>query len=52
MVLLKGADVVLSDPVVNVESFRDSVDVVRLFAEKVDDSSPVGTTPRTCQNVP
>ncbi len=52
MVAFKDPDMVLSNPVVNVESLREPIDIVWFFAEKVDDFSPIGSPTRPRKDVP
>ena len=51
-VLLQGSDMMFGDAIVDVEGFGEPVDIVRLLAEKVDDPSPIGPTPRPRENIP
>jgi hypothetical protein len=41
IVLLQSPDVVLCDPIVNVEGLSELIDVSRLFSEKVDDLAAI-----------
>lgn len=51
-VLFKGPDMMLCDPIVDVEGFREPVDVVGLFPDEVDDPSSVRATARPGENIP
>jgi hypothetical protein len=43
VILLQGSDVMLCDPIVNVEGLSELVDIVRLVAEEVDDLATIGS---------
>ena len=43
---------VFCDPIVDVESFRETVDVVWLLAEKVNDPSAIGASAGPGENIP
>ncbi len=52
MILLQGPNMMLGNPVVNLESFSKLVDVMGFSSQEVDDSSTVGPSPGPGQNIP
>jgi hypothetical protein len=52
MILLESPNMMLGNPVVNMESFCKLVDVVGLSPQEVDDSSTVETSPGPGKNIP
>jgi len=52
MILLESPNMMLGNPVVNVERFCELVDVVGFSPQEVDDSSTVGTSSGPGENVP
>ena len=43
IVLLQCSDVMLGDPIVNVEGLSELVDIARLFTEEIDDLATIGS---------
>jgi len=52
VVLFQGSDVMLRDPIVNVERLSELVDIVRLFAEEIDDLAAIGSPTGPGENIP
>jgi hypothetical protein len=45
IVLLQCADMMLRNPIVNVEGLSELVDIARLFTEEIDDLATIGSAP-------
>jgi hypothetical protein len=52
IVLLQGSDVMLCDPIVNVEGLSELVDIAGLFTEEIDDLATIGSATGPGQNIP
>ena len=52
IVLLQCTDVMLCNPIVNVKRLSELVDIVRLFAEEIDDLAAIGSATGPGENVP
>src|SRR6266571_4625065 len=52
VVLFQGSDVMLRDPIVNVERLSELVDIVRLVAEEIDDLATIGSAAGPSENIP
>jgi len=52
IVLLQRPDMMLSDPIVNVERLSELVDIARLFTEEIDELATIGSPTRPGENVP
>jgi len=52
VVLFQGSDVMLRDPIMNVERLGELVDIARLVTEKIDDLATIGSAARPSENIP
>src|SRR6266702_881941 len=52
IVLLQCTDVMLRDPIVNIERFSELVDIARLVTEKIDDFATIGSAAGPSENIP
>ena len=52
IVLLQCTDVMLCNPIVNVKRLSELVDIVRLFAEEIDDLAAIGSATGPGENIP
>ncbi len=52
IVLLQCPDVMLRDPIVNVECLGKLVDITRLITEKIDDLATIGPATGPGENIP
>ena len=52
VVLFQGSDVMLRNPIMNVKSLSELVDVAGFVTEEIDDPAPVGSAPRSSENIP
>jgi len=52
VVLFQCSDVMLCDPIVNVEGLGELVDIARLFAEEIDDLAAIGSATGPGENIP
>ena len=52
IVLLQCTDVMLCDPIVNVERLGKLVDIARLVTEEIDDLATIGSATGSGENIP
>jgi len=52
IVLFQCSDVMLCDPIVNVEGLSELVDIARLFTEEIDDLATIGSAAGPSENIP
>ena len=51
-VLLQSSDVMLRDPIMNVERLGELVDIARLVTEKIDDLTTIRSAAGPSENIP
>ena len=52
IVLLQCSNVMLRDPIVNIERLSKLVDIARLVTEEIDDLATVGSAAGPSENIP
>jgi hypothetical protein len=52
IVLLQCSNVMLRDPIVNIERLSELVDIARLVTEEIDDHATIGSASGPSENIP